>query len=186
MGGPGSTRWRDHTPKPLVEEALPLDLLRPPLSEALREPGGATGTLHWSSAPTGARLAEARFSVGPILEDGTRRLVLRFSQDPHDPKQVIVLQRVKVGIAHRWLAVCPDGCGRRARKLYALPRVQRFACWRCMGLQYRAAREHDRRIDNCRRAPRDFMAGRSRLHGLYSQFVTLRLFEEAERRGIKW
>ena len=61
-----------------------------------------------------------------------------------------------------------------------------MACRQCAGLQYETAQQHDKRIDDCRRDPLDFMERRSGLRGLGSTLVTLRVFGEAQRRGIQW
>jgi len=46
MGGPGSTRWRGHERRGLVEETPALDMLHDTLKAALAAPA-ATGSLTW-------------------------------------------------------------------------------------------------------------------------------------------
>jgi hypothetical protein len=184
MGGVGSTRWAGHDAKPLVEKAICLDLLAPELKETLAEPR-ASGEITWSGA-TGEPKAWARFWLAPVESDGSKkRLVLDFSGDDYSPREVVFLEHVKVGFALRWHAKCPD-CAARARKIYLDPKRLRFLCWRCAGLQYSAAQKHDGRIDACRRDPDAWLQGRSHLEGSGSAFVTLRVLEEAERRGCLW
>jgi hypothetical protein len=128
------------------------------------------------------------FSLSPILEDGSRRLVI----DPGDNrrKQSIRLQRAQRGWYSGWLFHCPSDCGRRARKLYALPQWMVFGCRQCAGLAYRSTQQHDSRLDMARRDPVGFLASRSQApRTLKSQFVTASLALEAQdphRPGRSW
>ena len=171
MGGPGSTRWHGHQRRPLVEAALCLDLLDPRVKEALRLPS-ASGTLEWTNPDTGMPRGSVPFHLGPLEPEGGRRLILDFTGDPYEPKQVVILEPVEVGFSRRWYAQCPRSCSRRARKLYWAPGRLEFACWRCAGLQYETAQQHDRRVDDCRRDPETFLEGRAGLSGEYSKRVT--------------
>ncbi len=185
MGGPGSTRWHGYQRRPLVEAALCLDLLDPRVKEALRLPS-ASGTLEWTNPDTGMPRGSVPFHLSPVESEGGRRLILDFTGDPYEPKQVVILEPVQVGFSRRWYARCPQHCRRRARKIYLARGSFKFACVWCCGLQYESAQQHDKRIDDCRRDPVGFMERRSGLRGLRSALVTLRVFGEAELRGIQW
>jgi hypothetical protein len=188
MGGPGSTRWRGHTPKPIAEHTPALDFLSSTLKAALQQPRRADGMLRWTDS--GGRLVlAATFDLGPVQDDDSRRLILRFSEDPYEPKELVIVQRVQVGFSGRWYARCRD-CARRVRKLYQkatwVSGQTRYGCQQCAGVEYLASRQHDKRIDALRRRPNTMMRERMRLHGRYSEFVTWKIFCEAERRGIEW
>ena len=144
MGGSGSTRWTNHTPAPLVEESLRIDLLDGEIQSALREPGEAIATITFSLA--GQPLSEWHVYVPPATGDGSRKLLVRPADDPHEPAQIFELRQVRVGFHERVYAVCP-GCEKTTRILFALPDKGRFACKRCNRLQYQSVREHDARLD---------------------------------------
>ena len=71
MGGPGSTRWREHDRKPLVESTLYLDLLARQVLELLSQPR-TSGTIRWLCPETGAPRASADFSLGSVQPHSTR------------------------------------------------------------------------------------------------------------------
>jgi hypothetical protein len=77
-------------------------------------------------------------------------------------EQSIRLERAQRGWYSGWLFRCPTDCGRRARKLYALPRWMVFSCRQCAGLTYRSVQRHDSRLDLARRDPEGFIESRSR------------------------
>jgi hypothetical protein len=183
VGGSGSTRWRGHHRRALVEEAHCLDFLDPNWKEILRLPA-ASGTLEWRGR--GGVVPEwwVDFHLNPVEPNGTRLLVLDFTREPTEPKKRLILQEVRVGFSQRWYAPCPGGCDRLVRKLYLVERGS-VACWRCAGLQYRSAQRHDKRVDLCRRDPADFVRGRSDLSSDRSRAVTSWILLEAERRGFR-
>lgn len=183
MGGPGSTRWRGHPRKPRVEDALCLDLLEPGFRAHL-ECERVEGSIEWRDPDTETLVGWTAFRLAPPGSDGTRNLVLDRTGDPCEPKQVVILEPVQVGFSTRIYAQCPDGCGRRARKLFERPDDGQFLCQSCAGLQYTSAQQHDKRIDACRRDPKGFMAERSALSGARSALVTFTLYNEAVRRGL--
>ena len=193
MGGPGSTRWRGHAPKPLVEEARGLDLFDPQWREALRQPR-ASGTIEWTRPPSAAPLGRVDFHLSPIDEDGTRTLAFDFTGDPCEPYQVVTLERSRVGFSERWYARCPGECGERARKLYWVPGQLEFACRRCAGLQYASAQQHDKRFDLARRDWVGFLESRAATPSTpRCLWVTERLHTAAvlqnacgPRRGRSW
>ena len=184
MGGPGSTRWRGHRPRRLVEETPCLDLLDPELKEALRLPS-ACGELDLRVPGTGEPAVPIDFDLGRVEPDGSRRLRVDF-RDPDGSNQTLILQPVQLGFSRRWYARCPQHCRRRARKLFLRCGMLEFACVSCCGLQYETAQTHDARIDACRRDPLAFLSRRSGLGGLQAALVTLNIYDEALRRGVQW
>jgi hypothetical protein len=183
MGGSGSTRWRGHRRRALVEETHCLDLLDRRWKEILRL-RQASGTLEWRSRGSVVPEWWFDFHLSPVETDGTRVLVLDFTRDPNEPKERLILEEVRVGFSRRWHAGCPGGCDCLVRKLY-LVEDGAVACWRCAGLQYRSAQRHDKRVDLCRRDPADFVRGRSDLSSDRSRAVTSWILLEAERRGFR-
>jgi hypothetical protein len=185
MGGSGSSRWKDHQRAPLVEEARPLDVAS--LEPALRN-DQATGILQWTDPGTEELTAEFVFALGPVSEAGTRRLVIEPTSGGR--RQVVSLEPVRLGWHSGWLFRCPADCGRRARKLYALPRWMVFSCRKCGGLVYRSTQTHDSRLDLARRDPEGFVASRAKApKTLRSQMVTASLALEAQdpyRPGRSW
>ena len=89
MGGPGSTRWRGHNRRRLVEETPCLDLLDPELKQALRLPE-ASGELDLRVAGTGEPAVPIDFELGPVESHGTRRLTVDFC-DPNGSSQTLIL-----------------------------------------------------------------------------------------------
>ena len=73
MGGTGSTRWKDHQRAPVVEDALQLDAAA---FETVLKQNQKTGSLRWTNPKTEEATAEFIFSLGPVSEAGTRRLVI--------------------------------------------------------------------------------------------------------------
>ncbi len=183
MGGIGSTRWREHRRRPLVEDAPPLDFLDPKWRDVLSL-DRASGTLEWCR---GAEVVPARwadFHLNPVQSDGTRLLVLDFTREPTEPKERVILEQVRVGFSQRWYARCPGGCDCLARKLF-LTEKSTLVCWRCAGLQYRSAQGHDKRLDRCRKNPRLFFEQRSHLQSPRSRLVTSWIYFQAESQGFR-
>jgi hypothetical protein len=184
MGGSGSSRWKNHQKAPLVEEARQLDVTV--FEPALRH-GQATGLLQWTDS-RGEVTAEFDFSLGPASDVGTRRLLIEPISGGR--KQSFELQRVQRGWYSGWLFHCPSDCGRRVRKLYALPKWMVFSCRRCCGLAYRSTQTHDSRLDLARRDPEGFIQSRSRApNTLKSKLVTASIAFEAQdpyRPGRGW
>ena len=168
MGGKGSTRWKDHQKAPLVEDARQLDVAAFEL-ELQRDQ--TTRILRWTDPGTEEVTAEFVFSLEPTSEDGTLRLMIEPTGEGR--KQSIRLERVQRGWYWDWLFRCPTDCGRRARKLYALPKWMVFSCRRCAGLSYRSTQQHDSRLSLARRDPEGFIQSRSRApKTVRSQLVT--------------
>jgi hypothetical protein len=184
MGGPGSTRWKDHRKASLVEDCHQLDVSA--FEPALRH-NQTTGVFKWTN-PRGEVTAEFAFSLETVSQDGSRRLVIDSSDNRR--KQSVLLERVQLGWYSGWLFRCPADCGRRSRRLYALPRWMTFCCRRCGGLTYRSTQQHDSRLDLARRDPEGFIQSRSRApKTLKSQLVTASIAFEAQdpyRPGRGW
>jgi hypothetical protein len=183
MGGSGSTRWKDHQKAPLVEDARQLDVTA--FAPALQH-SEIDGVIRWTDGPEVTD--QLAFSLGPASEGGARQLVI----DPGDDRrrQLIRLERARLGWYSGWLFRCPTDCGRRVRKLYALPKWMVFSCRKCAGLTYRSVQQHDSRVDLARRDPEGFLQSRSKApNTTHSQIVTVFLAERAQascRRGRGW
>ena len=193
MGGPGSTRWRGHTKRGLVE-ATP----RIYLSELAR--GGAFqdqdtgGTYEWTSG-TGQPLASAILLISAPREDRTRDLkivVTRPDESRYLTKIHLDPVRTRYG-GHWWIARCPvSGCSRRAVKLYLDLPGNRIGCRFCLGLTHRTTQQQDKRRDHARRDLHGFLRSRAHLTSLRSQVVTARIEIETIRhlgertRGRGW
>jgi hypothetical protein len=142
MGGRGSGRWRKHTAKLLVEDALVLDIneLRHAslggtnVSGTITWPTGANIAFDWEGASHGERKIVLAYSVGA---GGTRR----------DVTEVIRLVTTTFSACGtRWWFNCPMShgdtpCERRQRKLYLPPAGVYFGCRRCHDLAYRSTRK---------------------------------------------
>ena len=185
MGGPGSTRWKDHQRAPLVEDAHQLNVAS--LESALRH-GQTTGILRWTNSQTGELTAEFIFTLGPVSEAGSRCLMIESTGGGR--KQSFQLEQVQLGWYFGLLFLCLSDCGRRVRRLYALPKWMVFTCRQCAGLTYRSTQTHDSRVDLARRDPQGFVASRARApQTLRSQLVTASIAIEAQdpyRPGRSW
>ena len=184
MGGTGSTRWKDHQKAPVVENAHQLNVAT--LDTALRH-DQTTGILRWTNSQTG-EVAEFIFALGPISEAGSRRLLIEPIGGGR--QQSFQLERARLGWYSGWLFHCPSDCGRRVRKLYALPKWMVFSCRQCAGLTYRSTQAHDSRLDLARRDPEGFIQSRSKApKTANSQLVTSWLLMDAQdpyRPGRGW
>ena len=184
MGGTVSSRWKDHQRAPLVEDALRVDIAA--FEPALRD-SEIDDVIRWTSGPP-EDTDQLTFSLSPVVENGTRHLVI----DPggNRKKQSVRLERVRLGWYAGWLFRCPTDCGRRVRKLYALPKWMVFSCRQCAGLTYRSAQTHDSRLDLARRDPEEFIQSRSGApKTLKSRLVTASIAFEAQdpyRPGRSW
>ena len=174
MGGRNSTRWRGHQPRRLVEEAHCIDLLDPKWKEVLRLER-ASGTLEWGNPGSLVPKVWIDFTLSPTEADGSRMLVLHFSRDPCEPKQVVNLEPADVGFSARLYARCPR-CEQRVRKLFVAPGKLELCCRVCADLTYLSSRQHDRRIGLCRKNPRLFYEQRSHLQSPRSRLVTSQIY----------
>jgi hypothetical protein len=184
MGGNGSTRWKDHQKARLVEGCHQLSAAT--FERALKH-DQAGGILHWTDSREKVT-DELSFSLSPVLANGTRYLVI----EPGDNRrtQSVRLERAKLGWYSGWLFRCPTDCGRRVRKLFALPQWMVFTCRQCGGLTYKSTQTHDSRLDLARRDPVGFIQSRSRAPRTEkSRMVTSFLVLEASlpnRSGRGW
>ena len=186
MGGKGSSRWKDHQKAPVVEDAHQLNATA--FGPALMH-DQTTGILQWTNSQTGEVTAEFVFALGPVSEHGLRCLMIEPTSGGR--KQSFQLERAQQGWYSGWLFRCPSDCGRRVRKLYALPKWMTFMCRCCGGLAYRTTQQHDSRLDLARRDPEGFIQSRSRApNTANSQLVTASIASEAQdpyrRPGRGW
>jgi len=184
MGGIGSTRLRDHPKAPLIEDAHQLDVAT--LEPALKH-DQITGSIQWTN-DWAEVIAEISFSLGPTLKSGMRHLMIDPGGDSQ--RQSVQLERAQRGWHSEWLFRCPIDCGRRSRKLYALPEWMTFMCRSCGGLTYRSVQQHDSRLDLARRDPLAFIQSRARAPKTdNSRMVTAWLVMDAQenwRPGRGW
>jgi hypothetical protein len=117
------------------------------------------GLLQWTDSQTVEVTAESVFSMEPVSRDGSRLLVIEPTGEGR--KQSVQLERAQRGWYLGWLFRCPTDCGRRARKLYAVPLWMVFSCRTCAGLTYRSVQQHDSRLDLACRDPEGFIEARS-------------------------
>ena len=178
MGGRGSTRWRNHSKRTVVEAAKKIDL-RDPQWKALLARERADGTLYWSDRRSGTPTGWTDFLLGPVIPGGTRNLALDTNGDPYETKQLVSLGLRPAGFSAHWFAGCRS-CNRWVRTLFAISQHDRFKCRKCAGLTYRSTQQHDSRLDLARRDPVGFAQSRSRApKTLNSQLVTASLAREA-------
>ena len=185
MGGKNSTRWRNHQRAPLVEDCH--QLIATAFDPAVNL-GQKAGILRWTNSQAGEVTGEFSFSLGPVSEAGSRLLLIEPTSGGR--KQSFQMDRARLGWYAGWLFHCPTNCGRRVRKLYALPKWMVFSCRQCGGLTYRSTQTHDSRVDLARRDPEGFIQSRSRAPNTdKSRMVTAWLVMDAQnsyRPGRGW
>jgi hypothetical protein len=145
MGGIGSTCWLGHRKKTTVEACLVLDLSCVGRELRLSTGGRRSGTLTWVQPKTGEPLATCRFDA-----DTTDRLraslTLHYQQPGGGPMRLH--ERLTTMVPRfgglQWLGYCPQGCGRRTRKLYLPPGELTFACRICHSLTYKSCQQAHR------------------------------------------
>ncbi len=188
MGGVGSSRWRSHSKRRLVTEAMALDLRNPKLRTLLAN-DRAEGTLYWSDPITGNPRGWADFLLSPVTPDGTRNLVLHRTEDEFEPKQLVVLGLRPAGFTRQWFAGCRS-CDRWVGTLFATSQHDLFRCRICSKLTYRSVQQHDARLDFARRDLSGLLAARAKAQKTFnSQSVTASLAFAAQdryRRGRSW
>ena len=192
MGGSGSTRWRDHRKRPLVEEALAIDLVALRRAGAFKAEGGS-GTLTWTREQR--RMGTCSWRLARESEGGGHLEVLAQVEGTREPIAArIALVAAAVGCGGvRWLLQCPaPTCEARVLRLYVSHNAERIGCRGCLGLAHRSAQQHDARVDLARRDPRGFVESRASLRGPASAMATIRIAEQAlqrmaaPRRGRGW
>jgi len=153
MGGYGSTRWRLHYKKSLVEECYSLDILdfrRQGILDNLYYKGYNV----WFNKLTGDVFASINVEV-EVRQNGEYVVHLRYTASNIYWEELIDIP-VLIGTSRsyfrgyrKWF-ICPltvNGvwCARRVRKLY-LPRGEKyFGCRHCHQLTYRSCQEHGKR-----------------------------------------
>ena len=142
MGGPGSTRWRDHEKATTVEQCLAIDLGTLKRQGALK---GAPHVVRWRDLYSGEVLGYAGIRrTLPIEGDA---LLVGFEL----PNKKDIIQRIELTstLPHfggeRWWFKCD--CGHRGYRLYLPPGTERFACTDCHDLVYQSAQQHNPRVD---------------------------------------
>jgi hypothetical protein len=176
MGGIGSSRWLDHQKARVVEDAHQLNVAT--FEPALKH-DAITGTLRWTNPGAVEVTTEFVFSLEPASQDGSRRLVI--DSDGDWRKQSVRLERAQRGWYEGWLFRCPTDCGRRVRRLYALPKWMTFTCRMCGGLTYTTTQTHDARLDLASRDPLAFIQSRSGApKTVKSRMVTFWLLMDAQ------
>lgn len=139
MGGWGSTRWRGHTRKTIVEECLSFsigDLFRKGL------PIGKLRQLNWILK--GEIIACMFFSVD-FRDPEHPRLWAHYEDNESNLTMWVDLETTRCnryGGERLWF-LCPE-CGRRCFKLYLAPTKRCFACRNCRKLGYRSSLESRR------------------------------------------
>ena len=186
MGGPGSTRWRGHRKRGLVESTPRINL-----SELTR--GGAfqdrdTGvTVEWTS-DTRQALASGQFLITAPREDRTRTLkIVITSPDESSYLTEIHLDPVRTRYGgYWWIARCPTPtCSRRAVKLYLDLRGNRIGCRFCLGLTHRSTQTEDKRVYHAQRDPQGFIRSRAHLTSPQSELITALIqLQTIKRMGV--
>jgi len=154
MGGHGSTRWRDHTPKTRVDDCRVLDMRDFTKAHAFQG-RHALGTAEFPLGWGEEYPFRVHFAVEP-WKDGGHVLILKYFVLWEGSWEGAVVP-VVVQITHpyfggvRWWFTCPCTvncrvCGRRVRKLYLPPGARYFGCRHCHDLTYRSVQEHDKRM----------------------------------------
>lgn len=153
MGGIGSTRWADHTRKPLVEQAVRIDakfLVSAPTFAS----GPVGATVECTAGPNSG--CQVLITIDGSTNDGKRPgriAVFRAGGDFFVTK--VVLVQVEIGFSQRWYWACPAGCDRRRQALYLATDGREIACRMCLGLAYRSTQTWDSRISRLVRASRE-------------------------------
>jgi len=136
MGGYGSSRWNEHTPKRTVESGLTLNVTRligriiP--RKYVTMGGGYRTKIVWRKNGTEI----AWISCELRHANGTPWLVLSYSVGNQPQLYIVGLLSTPCQFGgQRWYFACPV-CGRRAGCIFLPPGEQVFACKRCHRLTY--------------------------------------------------
>jgi hypothetical protein len=146
MGGWGSTRWRGHSTKCRVEDALVLDAGTLVRGAAIGEANTA-GSIRWWWPTTGKVIAEVGFWLETEGDERCLCLHYALSGQVSEPKVFVtrvslVTSKQHFGGLRYWL-ICPT-CEGRAHKLYLTTENTFFRCRRCSGLTYKSCQESHR------------------------------------------
>ena len=140
MGGPGSTRWRLHTPANTVDDCLALDANRLMRLGVLKAGVLQTGKLSWRIDG----MKECSIGYKACTLDGVPWLRLHYTLTGTRERVEyrLDLTTTSPGFGgQRWWFNCPGikpgrPCGRRVGKLYLPPGRQFFGCRHCHQLTY--------------------------------------------------
>ena len=152
MGGLGSTRWRGHRKRTLVEDCLRLDIQELARQGFLDEDLGAV-VAEWHGPDTTEPLdrvflAQQKTAKGRVVllaTLGATQVVQGFR---------LVAKPCNFG-GQRWYAKCSGfsgrPCGRRVARFYRPPGGLVYACRDCHGLTYLSTQAEDKRVYAIRR-----------------------------------
>lgn len=140
MGGMGSGRYGG---RPVVEDALALDLSKL-LRDRLIRPGySIASSLHWRNTRSGAEIASIGYRCTMTAEAGN--FVADYAVTRRGERVPVTLSIGLVSSSQpfggrRWWWICPI-TGRRAAKLFKPPGGDQFASRQAWRLAYRSQRE---------------------------------------------
>lgn len=140
MGGMGSGRYGG---RPVVEDALALDLTVLLRKKLISPSSTIASSLHWRNARTGSETASIGYSCRMSDDAGT--FVADYAVTRRGERVPI---SISIGLVstpqpfggRRWFFVCPV-TGRRVAKLFKPPGGDRFASRQAWRLAYRSQRE---------------------------------------------
>ena len=141
MGGYGSTRWKQHVKKGLVEETIILSIRS--IGTCHLAKGSIERILSWSDRWTNTVLFQLRFTI-ETEGDGKYAMQANYRGGllGENVSQRIPIVTMPIFEGMRLWLKCPN-CDRRRTKLY-LPYQGRFACRKCHDLAYRSSQESRR------------------------------------------
>ena len=140
MGGMGSGRYGG---RPIVEDALALDLAVLLRKKLISTGSTVASSLHWRNTRTGAETASIGYRCTMTAEAGifsAEYAVTRFGERTQVSLSIGLVSTPQPLGGRRWWWVCPV-TGRRAAKLFKPPGGDRFASRQAWGLAYRSQRE---------------------------------------------
>ena len=141
MGGYGSSRWNDHTPKRTVESALTLNVMRL-IGRIIPREAVALGAAYRTKIVWRMNGQEIGWISCELRHaSGTPYLVLSYTTGGKQQLYNVGLVSTpcQFGGMRLWFQ-CPH-CGRRAGCIFLPPGEHIFACRHCHGLTYTSAKE---------------------------------------------
>lgn len=143
MGGLGSTRWKAHSKRHVVEDCitLPIALIRDEVGQHHK----TSGKWFWGG-PWDEPILNADYRLKQIAED-VLELRLEYNicgEEFHQDISVKAMHPYFGGL--RWWFICPL-CNSRVGKLYMPPDCRSFACRECSDLTYTSSHE-SHKFDN--------------------------------------
>ncbi len=134
MGGPGSTRWRQHTKKRTIEKCFVLEanrLVKAIGRENLSRPFECSGII-----------GQQFYFEFVNREDDEPLLILEIPQQASNAatkeQEILFISSPGTAGGVRWWFVCPR-CERQVGKLYLPPGETAYACRSCHELTYKSA-----------------------------------------------